>query len=971
MKTLPTNVSSNYLKVGNSPRFFVHVSGSERKWGTAVITDYTNRLYRLQEIRESVEPFGGMGTVSGTNVEILKLGEEIKFYSSASILPREQGSAIGAGRILKSDTSSYTNARGAASGTNIIYTSVIVGQFYVPSPLTYGVFRAPLQFDIPAGVTSCEDAYINFTCENDVSDTNFSIYVVEGSWVTGHLDATSYSLFNGWQSGLTTYDGALLNESFSTATHLSTTTTNRIRLNRAGRQAIVDHTNSEVTDSPLKLMLLSSLDYNATAPALATRNQYVVFLVSYSVTPTLEIIYNSVKPDNERTRIYLGYDDESTGVPSSVSSMLNVWSGVVDSWNLDQRSLKLDLRHDDFKRNVQLKADVLNKTDFALLPDNNVGKPKPIIIGDFTTIQHVRGCASLVEGVNSNRWGGGDFVKGYVYDDTAATSRKVIFSSHELKEYGTFAAIYEGSLNAYTPISGSAATTSAGCVVVSVADGTKYPYDLTENTTGVTTLNPIVCIIPHVTFGSASAQYAVDSDYTNWAEFPESTDVDLDDFDTAEPWGANNQFSPVMIYFESSQAGGYTSTGIKLTILAHNENGNDIGVSPYLTTRNGQHYVRFTNVDANGISAIKEGITDIQLEFYKYPTSTRAFKYRNLAVLRGYSINTPDELYFKCKGLADDVSGTYTGVLTTQPVIENPSDIIRWFAMVKGGYTAAEMDASFTTARTDLSAWKYAFQWNEDSDFDSLFNYEGRKGIVNSLAEQCKSVVWEDYSGNLKIKVYDPTDGFPHSATDVPANLDIFEYSGSPSSESLTRHPVFSFNIDRFSIDETYNSFVLKYGKNYATGDFNSVLYINNGSGVQGSVTTNITSSNLALSTAFPTAATMIAELKYLTSSCYNEINATNELVFEAWAIRDEATATKLLQSLVEWYSRRRFFVELTTGMNAVCFELGDFINIRTDDIEDQFGTAFMECKKWKIVDMATDLVGCKIRIKAIEAEVY
>jgi hypothetical protein len=231
--------------------------------------------------------------------------------------------------------------------------------------------------------------------------------------------------------------------------------------------------------------------------------------------------------------------------------------------------------------------------------------------------------------------------------------------------------------------------------------------------------------------------------------------------------------------------------------------------------------------------------------------------------------------------------------------------------------------------------------------------------------------VWEDNAGNLKMKVFDPADGFSNSGTDIPDDLDIFEYSGSPSSGVLTRHPIYSFNIDRVNIDETYNNFTLKYKKNYATGNYDKVLYIDNGSGTQASVDTNIDSSYLALSTAFPTAASALSELKYLTSGCYNEINTTNELVFEAWAIREESTATKLLQSLVEWHSRRRFFVELDTGLNAIGFELGDFINIRTDDIEDQFGTAFMQLKKWKITDISTDLVNCKIHIKAIEAEIY
>ena len=172
-------------------------------------------------------------------------------------------------------------------------------------------------------------------------------------------------------------------------------------------------------------------------------------------------------------------------------------------------------------------------------------------------------------------------------------------------------------------------------------------------------------------------------------------------------------------------------------------------------------------------------------------------------------------------------------------------------------------------------------------------------------------------------------------------------------------------------MDKAYNSFVLKYAQNYATGDYGKVLYIDNGSGVAASVSHNITASYLATYTGFSTTALALTELKRLTAACYNGINTTNEYVFEAWAIRDDQTATRLLQRLVWWYTRRRFVITLTTGLNAVAFELGDMINIRTDDVEDQFGTAFMEKKKWMITHMSTDITNCKITIEAIEADIY
>ncbi len=368
-----TNITGNYLKTGNSPRFFVHVATSERKWATATANDYTNRIQGIQSITDQIDPFGGMGTVSAANVDVLKLGEEIKFYSSATVYPKPQGSHVGAGRVYDRD-SVYATARGNTVGDILSFTGITVGQSCVVSPpAQYTVYRGFMQFDLSTvspAITSCEEAYLNLTGTADASDTDFNIYLVTGTWTAGSLNVDSYDEFSGWVAGTADYTGTILNESFLTTTQFSTSTTNRIRLNRAGRTAIV-----RATGSVLKLMLLSSRDYGY--DATPTGDEYVRFMVSDGVTPSLELIYNTVKPDNERARIYLCYNDDTTGIPTSVSSMLNVWSGVVDSWALDQRLLSLDMRHDDFKRNVKLNSDTTTSATPTTATARRRAQPAP------------------------------------------------------------------------------------------------------------------------------------------------------------------------------------------------------------------------------------------------------------------------------------------------------------------------------------------------------------------------------------------------------------------------------------------------------------------------------------------------------------------------------------------------------------------------------------------------------------------
>jgi len=140
---------------------------------------------------------------------------------------------------------------------------------------------------------------------------------------------------------------------------------------------------------------------------------------------------------------------------------------------------------------------------------------------------------------------------------------------------------------------------------------------------------------------------------------------------------------------------------------------------------------------------------------------------------------------------------------------------------------------------------------------------------------------------------------------------------------------------------------------------------MDNGLGDDSNVDTNIDSDDLNSSST-------LAQLKLFTSDSYNEMNSTTKsYIYEAWAINDTATATKLLQSLIEWHSRRRYIIEFDTYFSAIAFEEADFINIRTADIESTFGTATMYMKKWKIIEFSPNLSNFTIHIKAIEAEIY
>ena len=380
----------------------------------------------------------------------------------------------------------------------------------------------------------------------------------------------------------------------------------------------------------------------------------------------------------------------------------------------------------------------------------------------------------------------------------------------------------------------------------------------------------------------------------------------------------------------------------------------------------GQHYLVLWDVGGSPtINYLRDSSVSIIITLSL--SEDKPFKYRNLCILRAYSTRPSSEFFIQGKGVPDDMSGRYTGTPITQPVIENPSDVIRWFARAKGGLVAAQISSSFDTARTILSGQVFAFQLNDDKLKKYLFNYGSQKGLIHELAEQCHSTVFFNNEGELKIKVFNATDSFPNSGTDVPNDLDIFEYSGSPSSNLFTRNGIMpnTFKITQVELNNIYNDYKLKYSYNYGSNNYNEVLFMDNGLGDNTAVDTNIASGNLSSSST-------LAKLKIFTSDSYTELNnRTYSYLYEAWAINDEATATKLLQALIEWHSRRRYIVEFDTYFSAIAFEEADFINIRTPDIEDTFGTATMNSKKWKIIEYSPNLGSFTIHIKAIEAEIY
>jgi len=952
LKTLPSNVSNNYLLVGNRPRLFLNIENASKSWAsTNDLSGYTNRISKGVSISERIDSIGGMSIVSNANVSILKLGESIKFYEEATIYPFSQGGILGAG-MLNSINSTYTLSRNANYANSASYSSVGVGQSYYS---TYRTTRAYFQYNLADySISTCEDAFICLSLSNDSSVTDFDFKLYEGTWLIGSLGPTTFKKFDGWASS-GEYVGTQLNLSFNSSEIENTV---YLRLNKDGRDLIVSE-----SGSILKLMLISENDRAYTSP---TDNEFAIFNSILNSTPYLKLIYNTVLPDNQRSRIYLGFEDKSTGLPTDISSMLNVWSGVVDEWGFTEKELELKLRHDDFKYNEKLTTDLITIDNYPKCDKENIGKVKSIVIGDLTSIEHLKRLGSFLNETDTdNRYGNDDFVKGFIYDNTMTLA--AVFSSHALKSAGFFWAIWESSIESFVLLCGdlTAVVGADGEYSISSGDASKFPYRMILDSTTNTTVQPMQAFVPfhQQDFNQGgsliSGENAVDSDYTNWSLLDRNNES-AEYLSQYAQWGVSNkQEEDIAIIIETLAESGYVSDAIQISFYVYKDDGTALEqVDNYINT-DGQHIYYYSDSDLSeeyiNILIVVQAVKDI---------SAKPCKFRNICIAKAYSKEVPNKVYMKCQGIADDDDGTYTGTANT--LIENPISIMKWFAMVKGSLSSSNIHSSFSDAMDNLSDWKFAFQWSEDLGIDYIFPFGGKKSIIGELAKQCKSSVWWNNEGELKINVFDISTGFANSKSDVPDSLDIFELSGSPSSNILTKNPIFSYTMEMSSIDEVYNDFILRYGQNYATNEYNKIFYMTNGEGIVANVETNLTDYEADLENS-----QTLANLEYYTSHSYNNIHTTNTLEFEAWAIRDDATAAKLLQYFIEWYTKRRWKVSLITGLNGLAFEIGDFVNLRFFDIEYQFGTATMNCKKWKIIGIEPELSEAKIKLEVIESETY
>ncbi len=951
MKTLTANVAEKSLLQGNSPRFFVRIPDADLFLATKTQVDsssaesFTDTIEQLGTITESIDWLGGMGAVSGLDMRNLVLGQHLTLCTEAEKTPKftQQGANIvlGAGRV-ESNNFNYDLCRNAILG-NAGTPAIVAGRKYELSSGIYYDFRGYLYFDDPDGIITCEEGVIELIGAGKSTTSDFELYLVQGNFTS--INGAMFNDFVGW--GITgAYDAIPLNETWNSAEH-SAAGINRIRLNAAGRAYIEAQTGSTV-----KFMLLSKNDHDdASAP---TGNEWVQFMAS---TATLKLRYNSKKLDNKTASIYLDYEPVAT----FYTGMQLLRSFIIDDYSITDSSLDLRLKDNNFKHAPDIPRRLINTDDWENCPDENIGKPYPVIYGTFSASGEHR------NGVG-NFYGEGPLATtiNYSYpidcfrvlvvkEIENSSARSVLFSELKIKSGSLPLFIWNSSQCQFEiyPVKGGTlfydATVGSWRNHTPTEKNTVFPEALCEQV-----YKSLVTVLPHSTedtTGVTDPENVYDSDSDTYAVLNNSSSILYLYF--KNPSGTVDA-AAFVIYAEF--LGGATATELHLSLerdnRTHIEDLHDWQnvTDEQLWSADSQEEYAFFNLDASNIRS------GTNLEQYRYKlyrtTSIGTIRLYDACIVCATANEAPKELYSYGTGQYDDSSGTITG--SADALLENPSHIIESVARDEMSLAAADINTdSFDDAATELDGWKFAFE---------ILDSRKANQHLDTLSAQCRSRIFWDYLDRLKLVTFDADAPFSISGTDIPSGLDIFDSTGSPSGGSFTTNPILpnSLTIRRINIDRVYNDFKLRYRKNYASGEYSGLLYMDNGSGVAASVATNIDEANLE------NGQTLDA-LKELAAASYTAYGATRSITFDADCIRDEATATMLLQYLIERTTMRRYEVSVKTLFTAVGHELGDIINIRDSRLNDLFGEARILVKKWEITDIETVMDTCEIDITAVE----
>jgi len=930
-----------WLKIGHEPRAVLRItdatSGAELlRIGVEASGTAEDRMTGdSPRISRTIPHEGGMSTVGSVTIEDLILDDDLTLCTDLTIEPTIEGPVRGAGRLLSIGTpgEAYADVR---DDTTSKWDDIrmVVGRWYTGSD-THVVARAPIQFAIPSTVTSCEDGYIALTGVNDYHGaTHWSVHLVAGTWsalsekgdmfdnFTGHVASGDYTLVDLGEAWTT--------EEYGAATY--------IQLNEAGRAAVV-----AAKGSSLKLMLVSDRDADFTTySAGADGNEYVMF---DAPSARLVLRTNTINLENQIASLYFGVDP----LPADYTGMDLIYSGVVDRYDITDRRLSLTITPNDHKKNPMLPTKLITLDDWPNCPEENVGKAVPLVYGSYALSgEHRAGVG------NFTGWGPLASQINFSYPDAFAAlvvkeddaDRTALCTLLRLKSGNTSFYLWNDGAKTYTlyPVLSGIATYVAGKGtyrdITPDTDTSHIPPVLSE-----TQYKGVATVIPSSNESTAGTypERAYDADSDTYATMSSNLSELILYFQ--DPDGISTDGAIFFVAYAEFLIG---ADATKLNMIIERNTSTDVTTPSWaavytlqLWTGDAQKQYGFYLLNSTNDRS-RLVLSQFRLRFTRPTDMTGVVNIYDVCALVAYSVQSPKVLYMNGEGHYDDTSGTVTG--TASALIENPSHIIESIGRDEMGLATAEINtASFDTAATALTGMKMAFQISER---------KRAREYLKDIAYQGRMKLWWDDRDRLKAKVFDSTAAYPVSASNIPAALDVFTDTGEPSGDSFTTHQIVGEPKIRRRLDEMRNDFVFRYKLNHASGEYGAVITCNKDG-------TTLSDGDLSGVTG--------AELVALCQAAYDETGSVETLEVEAWAVRDDATAARTVQHLVQRLATMPWEITFEAGPSANVFEEADFVNIRCGVVQNRLGIAQMRKQKWEIIGHEPDVKGHDVGITAVQ----
>jgi hypothetical protein len=238
--------------------------------------------------------------------------------------------------------------------------------------------------------------------------------------------------------------------------------------------------------------------------------------------------------------------------------------------------------------------------------------------------------------------------------------------------------------------------------------------------------------------------------------------------------------------------------------------------------------------------------------------------------------------------------------ISTSQMIENPAHIIESILRDE----CAQISANINRSSIDLIAGSHRAGWKFANQ---ILDTEMSDEIITKICNESGMIYMNDYQGLHKLKAIRNIN--PPSSTTLQ-NIYM-------TVEGETGDKNFSYKIYKQMLEKVYNEFYLNYKKNLASGEYEKHLYCKN-------------PQNASWSPEYCNFDQILSGVSAQTywNKCHsiwvNYNHHKQTLTIDADWIRDDWTANKMLQWLIDWFAYRKHIIEFEGGLSYISIEIGD-----------------------------------------------